>query len=328
MPARDARDSRAVHPAAPDHAPPRRPGAAPHPLMALQSSAGNAAVVQLLRSSGHAEAHGAVVVQRAGDENGESSKSNKGKAVKRDNGRGQQQEEEEAASAQGEHVFNALDDLARQFAAEMERIRSVRVGLINAAGKAKTLSPTQLTRATARINPVKTALAHLNASATEAGTERDHERFRSASHGGPKGKGGDQNSKDYGRYKSDVMATLATCGTRDWRDAQQLRDLQGRLLSTIRDDAAADVLRNEDLVGGTKGSSVGKKRTNTAVQQEFDAWVRDTARTMTELFQEMIDTANALHTLLRETRRGALGFGDVDDGLSGTDADPDSDPEE
>ncbi|GAA2787174.1 hypothetical protein [Streptomyces showdoensis] len=327
MSARDTRDSRAAHPAAPDRTPPRRTGAAPQPLLALQRSAGNAAVVQFLRQAGHAEAQEPVVVQRAGGkdkDNGEGSSGGdrKGKAVKKDNGKG---EEEESASAQGEHVFNALDDLAKEFAGAMMKALGERAGFIQ--GNRKSLSETQRTRS-AGIGTVKDAINHLRTSATEAGTSRDHARFRSASHGGPKGKDGDQNSQDYGQYKRDVMAALGTCGTREWRDAAELRALQDRLMDTIYDGAAADVLRNEDLVGGTKGSSVGKKRTNTADQQAFDRWVTDTSTLMTNLFREMVTTANQLHAVLRQTRRGALGYSDNDPDLSGTDAEPDSDPEE
>ncbi|MFI9028534.1 hypothetical protein [Streptomyces sp. NPDC053560] len=218
------------------------------------------------------------------------------------------------ASKQGEHVFNALDALAMKVHATLKDMRESRIGELNQQVKSKSLSPEQAGRAGAQ-RGVKEQLDRLRDSAAEAGRKRDHARFRSAMQGAAKDAGGDQNSRDYSELSNAVMSALATCGTSQWRGGAALQSYRGaRLESIIIDQVARQQLRDNEL----------PKSDNRA----FDAWFEETRAAMHALFEDIIDTADAMHEMLRVTRRGAGGWPDRGqpgaEGLSDTEGEPDS----
>ncbi|MEU6116101.1 hypothetical protein ABZ840_16425 [Streptomyces sp. NPDC047117] len=200
------------------------------------------------------------------------------------------------ASKQGEHVFNALDALAMKAYTTLKGMRDERIGQLNQQVTSKSLSKEQAGRAAGQ-SGVKERLEQLRTRAEEAGRKRDHARYRSAMQGAEKGAGGDQNSRDYSQLSNAVMSALATCGTSGWRGGAALQSYRGaRLESIIIDQVARQQLRDNEL----------PKSDNKA----FDAWFDETRAAMNELFEDIIGTADAMHEMLRVTRRGAGGYPD------------------
>ncbi|POX40863.1 hypothetical protein C3486_11770 [Streptomyces sp. Ru73] len=218
------------------------------------------------------------------------------------------------ASKQGEHVFNALDALAMKVYTTLKDMRERRVGELNEQVKSKSLSREQAGRAKAQTG-VKERLEHLRTHAEAAGAKRDHPRFRSAMQGAAKDAGGDQNSRDYSELSNAVMAAVGTCGTRQWNGGAALERYRGAALeSVIIDQVARTQLRDNELPK--------------ADRKAFETWFEETRAAMHALFDDIIGTADAVHEMLRVTRRGAGGYPDRGrpgaDELSDTDAEPDA----
>ncbi|MFF9838609.1 hypothetical protein [Streptomyces sp. NPDC013740] len=275
---------------------PSGPGTPREGLLSLQATAGNAAVVQLLREGGHSGAqerhqHGAgcghgqaegaqsrTAVQRAPE-------ASTGVAVQRAPSGGH---------AQGEHIFNALDDLAK---------------------KCGTVLADRVDRRLTMLSVNKTALSHgqnmslwnstaqrelLREAADKASALRDNRDYRSATRGEPmNAQGQDPNSIRYSAFSDQVRAALATCGTPQWNDGAALVALKADLIRNITDQVARAVKRDTDLPENRR--------------RGFDDWYRATETQMDTLFAHIIGTGRAVHAALMSTVHAAFGFEEGDE---------------
>lgn len=211
-------------------------------LAALQRTAGNSAVVQVLQRAGHPQAAG-TVVQRAPST--------------------------ATAHAQGEHIFNGLDSLllgcGDTFTERIDR----RVQLLKANEKSAEFATKEW----------NFTLHHqqLTAAAHAAGTLRDNRRFRSASSGAPvNADGSDPNSLAFGGFSARVREILADCGTPQWGDGAALEALRGSLVNTITDQVARGVKRNTDLQNSADRGAFDTwyQETQTAMEEAFERLVQ------------------------------------------------------
>ncbi|WP_318205516.1 DUF4157 domain-containing protein [Streptomyces sp. SCL15-4] len=197
------------------------------------------------------------------------------------------------AHAQGEHIFNALDALAKEAGTTLSRRVTDRIGLLDGQGQ---LSHEQNVRRATTTWNYQVHKQSLNDAATLAAELRDNERFRSASRGEPlDAQGNDPNSIRYGAFVTQVREALRHCGTPNWNNGAALVALRENLITTITDQVARDVKRNTDL---------GNARDRT----DFDAWYTSTEDQMKALFNELIGAARAVHEALFTTVHAAYGY--------------------
>ncbi|WP_078888531.1 eCIS core domain-containing protein [Streptomyces sclerotialus] len=199
------------------------------------------------------------------------------------------------SSKQGEHIFNALNSLADNVHSKLKSMRDQRIKELNDQGRS--LSKEQRGRALAQ-QGAKGKLERLKEEAAKAGVKREHPRFRSAMQGAAKdASGSDPNSLRYSELSRNVLAAVDTCGTRDWNGGAAIRAYSGDVLeSIIIDQDARRQARDNELPPSDR--------------KEFDKWFADTRASMHALFDEIITTADAMHDMLRVTRRGAGGYPD------------------
>ena len=162
-----------------------------------------------------------------------------------------------APSAQGEHVFNAVNALARKLATEM------RAALPVAPSEARTAA--------------EAAIDALIALATQLGAARDNHEFRSADHGDP------HNAE---RYSQMVAATETAVAGITLGGPSQLtagytvlnRNLDNLHALTVDETARAS--RRGSLAGGRRGP--------------FDQWFTATDELMYTTYRAIRDTALAV----------------------------------
>ncbi|MFD0392304.1 DUF4157 domain-containing protein [Streptomyces nogalater] len=194
--------------------------------------------------------------------------------------------------AQGEHIFNALDALAKEAGTTLSDRITARVDLLNG----QELSHEQNVRKATVTWNYQVHKDSLDTAAALAARLRDHERFRSASSGEPTdARGDDPNSVRYGAFVAQVRQALRDCGTPDWNNGAALVALRENLVATITDQVARQVKRNTDL---------GNSRDRT----EFDTWYTTTENQMKDLFNELVGTARAVHDALFTTAHAAYGY--------------------
>ncbi|MEU3528969.1 DUF4157 domain-containing protein [Streptomyces sp. NPDC038707] len=194
--------------------------------------------------------------------------------------------------AQGEHIFNALDALAKEAGTTLADRVTARIDLLDG----QQLSPEQNVRRATTTWNYQVHKESLNTAAARAAELRDNERFRSASRGEPTdAQGNDPNSVRYGAFVGQVRDALRACGTPEWNNGAALVALRENLVATITDQVARDVKRNTDL---------GNSRDRT----EFDSWYTNTENQMKALFNELIGAARAVHDALFTTVHAAYGY--------------------
>ncbi|HBF82370.1 MAG TPA: hypothetical protein DD420_21305 [Streptomyces sp.] len=264
-----------------------RPG-----LLPLQSTVGNSAVVQMVRRAGASTGtqdghlHGADCGRPpAGRQVQRAAASGAGKAgtvVQRAGGH-----------AQGEHIFNALDDLAVKCGTALsdrvhKRIEDVEANRAGLTNSQKVSAPVTMWNVDVHVRSLREA-------ASRANELRDNDRFRAASRGEPMNANGeDPNSIRYGQFTTTVRQILRTCGTPQWNDGAALLALRDDLIATVTDQTARRVKRDEDLPQ--------------SAQADFDTWYDTTEAQMTALFTEIIGISRAVHTALVATVHAAFGF--------------------
>ncbi|MEU5079932.1 MULTISPECIES: eCIS core domain-containing protein [Streptomyces] len=196
------------------------------------------------------------------------------------------------AHAQGEHIFNALDALAKEAGTTLADRVTARIGLLDG----QDLSNEQKVRKATKTWNYQVHKESLNTAATLAGELRDNERFRSATRGEPMdAQGNDPNSMRYGAFVTQVRQALRDCGTPDWNNGAALVALRENLVATITDQVARGVKRNTDLG-------------NSRDRAEFDTWYTNTETQMKALFNELIGAARAVHDALFTTAHAAFGY--------------------
>ncbi|MEU2435575.1 DUF4157 domain-containing protein [Streptomyces rubradiris] len=198
----------------------------------------------------------------------------------------------QGAHAQGEHIFNALDALAKEAGTTLADRVTARIALLDG----QNLSHDQNVRKATTTWNYQVHKESLNTAAALAGELRDNKRFRSATSGEPMdAQGNDPNSMRYGAFGTQVRQALLDCGTPSWNNGAALVALRNDLMTNITDQVAREVKRNTDLG-------------NSRDRAEFDTWYTKTETQMKALFNELIGAARAVHDALFTTAHAAYGY--------------------
>ncbi|MFF7776281.1 hypothetical protein ACFZCG_17850 [Streptomyces tanashiensis] len=259
-------------------------------LLALQNAAGNAAVVQMLRQTDHAwtqdtHHHGAGCGHRRDDQSAH--------AVQRAPASGSSQvaiQRVTQGHKQGEHIFNALDDLTQKCSRILQELLDEQIKLLQTNG-VETGGPAYKALWEARAQADV-----LSEYAGTTGRARNNDAFKTASRGAPlNAQGQDQNSIDYSALSNRAKDAMALCGTTGWAGALAgLRTIEGTLPGAITDQVAHGVKRDEDL--------------RTTDQPAFDTWFTTTGAALKDVFTALILTGTLTDAALRNSDRQALGY--------------------
>ncbi|MFF5767179.1 DUF4157 domain-containing protein [Streptomyces tanashiensis] len=191
---------------------------------------------------------------------------------------------------QGEHIFNALDDLTQKCSRILLELLDEQIKLLQ-TNKAPTGSP-----AYKALWEAQAQAEVLSDYAGTTGRDRNNDAFKTASRGAPlNDQGQDQNSIDYSALSNRAKDAMALCGTTGWAAALAgLRTIEGTLPGAITDQVAHDVKRDEDL--------------RTTDRPAFDTWFTTTGAALKGVFTALILTGTLTDAALRNSDRAALGY--------------------